>query len=81
MATATKTCVNAAVAGVLSERDGIFTFKGEKRMEPKAFLSGHHVFALLPTSSHSIVEQKNKEKVPSNVPGYWLKSVRQKSFY
>lgn len=39
MATATETCVNAAVAGVLSELDGIFTFKEEKIMEPKAFLS------------------------------------------
>lgn len=48
MTTATKTCVNAAVAGVLSELHGIF--KEGKRMGPKAFFSGQHVFALLPTS-------------------------------
>lgn len=76
MATATKTCVNAAVAGVL---DGIFTLKEEKRMEPKAFLSGHF-FALLPTSLAKVhtsrivarFRHEQKKKVPSNVPGYWL---------
>lgn len=41
--------VDAAVAAVLSELDGVFTFKEEQRTALKAPLVGRDVFALLLT--------------------------------
>lgn len=47
--------VDAAVAAVLSELDGLFTFKEQHKTGQKALLGGQHCLALLQTGFGNMV--------------------------